>query len=56
MIYNITAATGQLGSKYVAAAHNLLGEVTNDYKTITGEESEDLYRFVNREYRSKLND
>ncbi|MBU3201307.1 SDR family oxidoreductase [Clostridium estertheticum] len=45
-----------LASLYVAAAHNLLGEVTNDYKTITGEETEDLYNFIKREYRSKLND
>jgi NAD(P)H dehydrogenase (quinone) len=45
-----------LASLYVAAAHNLLGEVTNDYKIITGEKSEDLYNFVKREYRSKLND
>lgn len=45
-----------LASLYVAAAYNLLGEVTNDYNIITGEEPEDLYNFIKREYRSKLQD
>ncbi|GEM_PF-5065506 len=40
-------------SLYVAAAHNLLGKLTNDYKMITGEEPEDLNNYIKREYRSK---
>jgi|GEM_PF-3708812 len=43
MIYNITAATGQLGSKIVEAALKVI-------------KPEDLYKFVKREYRSKLHD
>lgn len=43
MIYNITAATGQLGSKIVEAPLKVI-------------KPEDLYNFINREYRSKLHD
>lgn len=40
-----------LASLYVAADQGLLDEVTDDYRTITGEEPEDLYDFIRRGYR-----
>lgn len=40
-----------LASLYVAGAKGLLGEVTDDYKAIMGEEPEDLRAYLNREYR-----
>lgn len=39
-----------LASMYVAGAMGLLAEVTDDYKTILGEEQEDLHAFLDRVY------
>lgn len=40
-----------LASLYEAAAKGLMGDVTDDFKRITGEQAEDLSTFLEREYR-----